>query len=122
MHTDLIREISPRDHMYTGSPDPETYFELGRAALAHIKTALTTAQKSAVNKVLDLPCGHGRILRWIKAEFPEAILCASDIDHDGVDYCARTFGAIPLYGEEEPNRAMLQGQKFDLIWSGSLLT
>jgi SAM-dependent methyltransferase len=120
--TDVIRDISPRDQMYSRHSDAETYFALGEAALGHIRTVLLTVHKQVVNKVLDLPSGHGRVLRWIKAEFPDAWLVASDIDHDGVDFCARTFGALPLPGEVSPSIEMLQGQRSDLIWSGSLLT
>jgi SAM-dependent methyltransferase len=117
-----IEEISERDHMYNSAPEPRLfgYTLLGRSALDCIRIVMLSAQKEVVESVLDLPSGHGRVLRHLKAEFPEARLTACDIDHDGVDYCARTFGAEPLYGRAgAPERV---GERFDLIWCGSLLT
>ena len=70
---------------------------------------------------LDLPSGHGRVLRWIKAEFPDARLGAGDIDHDGVEFCAATFGATPVYGREDPADVEIDAP-YELIWCGSLFT
>ena len=40
------------------------YFRCGRSALRVIRLALAAAGKADVRKVLDLPCGHGRVLLW----------------------------------------------------------
>jgi SAM-dependent methyltransferase len=115
-------EISPRDHMYNSSSEPKyhSYRMLGRQALDCIRLAMLAAQKDTATSILDLPSGHGRVLRLLKADFPEARLTACDIDHDGVDYCASAFGATPLYGRDGPPDPV-EGE-FDLIWCGSLLT
>jgi SAM-dependent methyltransferase len=117
-----IRDVSPRDHMYNSATEPKdhSYHTLGRLALDCVRSAMVTAQMETARSILDLPSGHGRVLRHLKAEFPEARLTACDIDHDGVDYCAKTFGATPLYGREGTPDPV-EGQ-FDLIWCGSLLT
>jgi SAM-dependent methyltransferase len=116
-------EVSPRDHMYNSYEASETdgYFSLGRAALDCIRVALLAAQVETPKSILDLPSGHGRVLRYLKAEYPEARLAACDIDHEAVNYCAETFGATPVYGHENPD-AIEVDEKFDLIWCGSLLT
>ena len=101
--------------------DRTRYFRLGRNALDSIRLAMMAAGKTDVRRILDLPCGYGRVLRWLKAEFPDAALGACDIDHDGVDFCAATFGAEPVYGREDPADVEI-GQPYDLIWSGSLFT
>jgi SAM-dependent methyltransferase len=119
----VIYDVSPRDHMYNSydEDDRDGYFSLGRAALDCIRVALLTAQVESPKNILDLPSGHGRVLRYLKAEYPEAQLAACDIDHEAVDFCATTFGATPIYGHEHPDAINCEGG-FDLIWCGSLLT
>jgi SAM-dependent methyltransferase len=79
------------------------------------------AQKESVTSILDLPSGHGRVARILRAEYPDARLTACDIDRDGVDFCAEAFAARPVYGHERPHEIELD-DTFDLIWCGSLLT
>jgi len=117
--TDVIEEISPEDQMFQS--EPEYYFDAGRFALRCIRIAMMGARKTQVDRILDLPSGHGRVLRTLKAAFPEAELAACDINRDGVDFCARAFGAIPVYGQERAAEIDITGP-FDLIWCGSLLT
>ena len=73
-----------------------------------------------MSEILDLPCGHGRVMRWLRATFPKASLTACDIDGDGVSFCAETFGARPALSSTDPEDLVLG--TFDLIWCGSLLT
>jgi SAM-dependent methyltransferase len=118
----VIQEVSPSDAMwgrYAGAA--EHYASVGRSALACIRVAMMAAGKEDARRILDLPCGHGRVLRHLKAAFPEAGLTACDVDRDGVDFCARVFGATPAYSDERPERIRVDG-RFDLIWCGSLLT
>jgi SAM-dependent methyltransferase len=82
---------------------------------------MAAAGRTAVDSVLDLPCGYGRVLRWIKAEFPAARLGACDIDREGVDFCAAQFDARPVYGRDDPADVEV-AEPYDLIWSGSLFT
>jgi SAM-dependent methyltransferase len=120
--SDVIRTISPNEDMPT--EDIEIYFSAGRSAVACINLAMLAAQKSAsdVRRILDLPCGHGRILRYLKATFPEAGITACDIRRDGVDFCASTFGAVPVYSHDDPAKISVEHNAFDLIWVGSLFT
>ena len=120
--SNVIRTISPNEEMPT--QDIEIYFSAGRSAVACINLAMNAAQKSAsdVRRILDLPCGHGRILRYLKAAFPEADITACDIRRDAVDFCASTFGAVPVYSHDDPAKISLEHNVFDLIWVGSLFT
>jgi SAM-dependent methyltransferase len=113
--------ISPRDHMFNSDPNLVHYHSLGWIALDCIRLGLLLAQKESVSSILDLPSGHGRVARILRAEYPDARLTACDIDRDGVDFCAEAFDARPVYGHERPPEIEL-GDTFDLIWSGSLLT
>jgi SAM-dependent methyltransferase len=115
----VSQEISSQDLMHRS--DPDRYFMLGRAALRCIRVALAAARKEQVGTVLDLPCGHGRVLRMLRAEFPEASLTACDIDRDAVDFCAHALGAIPVYSTQDPSELRMN-LSFDLIWCGSLVT
>lgn len=114
----VIEEVSPRDTMFR---DRQRYLNSGRRGLECIRLGLVAAGKTRVERVLDLPSGHGRVLRWIKAEFPAARLGACDIDREAVDFCAATFGATPIYGRDDPAEVELDAP-YDLIWSGSLFT
>jgi SAM-dependent methyltransferase len=114
-----IATISPQDEMYAGHRDH--YFGVGQSALACIQHALDTAGAPPPQSILDLPCGHGRVMRFLHAAFPSARLTACDLLRDGVDFCAEQFGAEPVYSTEDPREIELDGP-FDLIWCGSLLT
>jgi SAM-dependent methyltransferase len=113
------REISPADGMLEG--DRRHYFSVGQSALRGIRLALLAAGKEDCRNVLDYGCGHGRVLRVLRAAFPNARLTACDLVKDAADYCARAFGAAPVYAAKEPERTRLGGG-FDLIWCGTLLT
>ncbi|MBX7170219.1 MAG: class I SAM-dependent methyltransferase [Pyrinomonadaceae bacterium] len=115
----FIKEISPNDSMYQA--DNLYYFYWGKWALDCVEKTLEKAGKREINKILDFPCGHGRALRFFKTAFPEATLTACDIEKDGVDFCAKTFGARGVYSSKNPSELSIE-EKFDLIWCGSLLT
>jgi len=122
----MIREISPRDQMHcAGTPfADEHYFHVGASSLRCIDVALHSAgiERIDIRRVLDMPCGHGRVMRYIRAEFPHAEITACDLDRDGVDFCAKTFGAHRLYSQEDIKSIAVPGPGFDLIWVGSLFT
>jgi SAM-dependent methyltransferase len=120
---DVIPDVSPgeRAHEMSTGGGLAGYLSTGQWALKRIRLALLAAQKPSVASILDLPCGHGRFLRMLKAEFPHAKLTAADIDRGGVDFCARTFGAVPVYSALDPGETEIAGP-FDLIWCASLFT
>jgi SAM-dependent methyltransferase len=112
--------IAVGDRMYK-KDSPVAYFTVGYSALFCIDRALAAVGRENVRRILDLPCGHGRVLRMLRAGFPAAEIVACDLERDGVDFCARTLKALPLYSAEDPGQIEVQGQ-FDLIWVGSLFT
>ena len=57
----------------------------------------------------------------LRMAFPEAHISVSDLDRDGVDFCAQEFQAEPLYSREDI-REVKTSRSFDLIWCGSLFT
>jgi SAM-dependent methyltransferase len=117
---EVIQEVIPNDPMYTYNPD--LYAEAGHTALRFIQLAmLAHGQTAPPERILDFACGGGRVLRVLKAAFPDAALTACDLRAPGVEFCERVFGATGLVSDAEPSEIELDGP-FDLIWSGSLLT
>jgi SAM-dependent methyltransferase len=110
------RLISPNDSM-----NNQWYFEVGESAVQIIAAALAASQLNEIRRVLDLPCGHGRVLRHLVHLFPDAEFHAWDLDIDGVNFCASTFGARPIYSQEDLTKVDF-GCQYDLIWVGSLFT
>jgi SAM-dependent methyltransferase len=115
----VIAEVSPNDLMYR--TDERNYFYWGRAAVRAVCWVLAALERPQPRTILDLPSGHGRVLRALKGVFPGALITACDIDRDGVDFCAEVLGARPVYASTSPKETVLDDQ-FDLIWCGSLIT
>lgn len=114
----VCKEIDPQDEMFAGNEFH--YFSVGQSALKNILIALLSV-KIQLNSILDLPCGHGRVLRYIAAKFPESKITACDLNHQGVDFCVKTFAAKGIYSSKNIQTLNL-GDTYDLIWCGSLLT
>jgi SAM-dependent methyltransferase len=117
--TDVIRDISPTERMH--ADDDKVYLAIGQSALKAVRLAQIASGKRDFASILDMPCGHGRVLRWLKAAYPNAKLTACDILADGVEFCVETFGATPAYSIPIPS-ADLFADRYDLIFAGSLLT
>jgi len=101
--------------------NPEEYFDLGRRALELIHFSSELCDKPHYPDILDLACGHGRVLRWLRAHYGYARITACDLDRDGVDFCVQRFGATPAYSQADLGQMPFNAQ-FDLIWAGSLVT
>jgi len=115
---EVITEVSPNDLAYQGT-GPEWYFGSGLSALQCIRLALLAANADSPASVLDFGSGWGRVLRVLKAAYPNAALAACDINEDAIGFCAETFGATPILAK--PGQIDLEGA-FDLIWCGSVFT
>lgn len=109
--------ISPRETM----TNMKWYFPVGESAVEVIKAACMSSRLKVVNHILDLPCGHGRILRHLVQLFPTSKFDACDLDVDGVNFCASVFGAHPIYSQEELTQVNFPNT-YDIIWVGSLFT
>jgi len=121
LFNEIDKTISPNDGMYQGNQDH--YYYVGYSALKCIFFALETSGRdpSSIRKILDLPSGYGRVLRWIHAAFPQAKITACDLDRESVNFCANQLGANKIFSHENPEMIEID-EKFDLIWCGSLFT
>ena len=111
--------ISYADGMYAGNGDH--YFRVGLSAIQCIDEALSRTRLEAIRKILDLPCGYGRVFRFLVHRFPNARITACELMPDAVEFCVKTFGAVPAYAKQNPSELSFADQ-FDLIWCGSLFT
>lgn len=99
----------------------DNYLWVGESAAEVIMSSVACSELTEVKTVLDLPCGHGRVLRHLVKLFPRAAFDVCDLDLDGARFCSREFGAtivpakLDLTAVEFPTR-------YDLIWVGSLFT
>lgn len=96
------------------------YFSTGQDALRIIVSALVAAQRKPPKKILDFPSGSGRLTRHLRAMFPDSEIGACDLYDDHFNFCAEQFGATPLQSSDGLDD--LDIGKWDLIFSGSLLT
>lgn len=113
-----IRTIHPADRMW--QPEESWYFATGRSALRLVDIAARASWLPRISSILDLPCGHGRVARYLRSGYPDAKLHFCDIDADGADFCASTFDGTAIHSRPELTEVALP--QVDLIWVGSLFT
>lgn len=118
MQPDIDRTIHPHDAMW--QPSESWYFAVGRSAFRLVDLAARTSWLPRISSILDLPCGHGRVARHLRAGFPDAQMYFCDIDHAGADFCAETFAGTAIHSQPELTEVALP--TVDLIWVGSLFT
>jgi SAM-dependent methyltransferase len=111
--------LAPDDTMYARGQSRH-YLGVGLSAMRCIDSAVRHTQ-TKVGSILDLPCGHGRVLRFLRAGFGKAEITACEIDPNAVRFCAHTFGAVGAQSTSELSKLIFPHQ-FDLIWCGSLVT
>jgi trans-aconitate methyltransferase len=119
LKVEIDKTVSPIDHMYNTGPD--WYFSVGLDGIRVILRSLAISGLNDVNRILDLPCGHGRVGRHLRAAFPKAEIAFADIDRDGADFCASQFRGKAIYSQPDLSQAPI-GDGYDLIWIGSLFT
>lgn len=114
---DIGTEISPKDTMFDGRASH--YLSVGLSAIQAIEAAM--GDSPVPRHILDLPSGHGRVTRALRARFATALITCCDVDHEGALFAARQFGARAVLSSGTFQELDL-GDRFDLIWVGSLLT
>jgi SAM-dependent methyltransferase len=115
--------LSDKDGMFGGTAlgANEHYFYVGVSALDSVNAALKAAGINNVAKILDMPCGYGRVTRTLRAAYPTIELSVSDLDLDAVEFCKKQFDCKSYVSSAEFSTLNF-GTTFDLIWVGSLIT
>jgi SAM-dependent methyltransferase len=110
--------ITPLDDM--AHIDMEHYLSIGVSAIEVLTEIMLLERRVRFERILDLPCGGGRVTRHLKAFFPEAEIVVSDLDKAKQSAVASQFGVAGL---DVPGDFSGQPtEQFDLIVVGSLLT
>jgi SAM-dependent methyltransferase len=113
--------VSPDENMlFQGTL--RLYFETGEDAFEQIRTGLAAAGVAEPRRILDLPSGYGRVLRYMRAAWPNAEIVAMEVRAGAPEFCAAAFGARPVRSANPLWTVDGVGDDFDLVWSGSLLT
>lgn len=114
-------KISYKDEMFQG--DLAHYKSVGKSAMDNIIQSIELAHMSFndIKFALDLPCGHGRVMRHLVKYIEPDKITGCDLDKDGVFFCSKEFGSIPLISSIDFNKINFK-VKFNLIWVGSLFT
>jgi len=120
--TGVSPAIHPNDTMYSVCLSDEEYLCAGLSALRCILHCLNRAPvRRDMRTILDFPCGYGRVLRFLRARFPDADITVCDIDSQAVEFCGRVFAANPEMSNQDFRKLSIS-RKFDLVWCGSLFT
>jgi SAM-dependent methyltransferase len=118
----ISSEICDHDAMYQrGVPGAlDHYLSVGRSAIAVLANAMIISGRDSFASVLDLPSGAGRITRHLAAFFRDAELFVGDANNGAREFAALKFGAKEF--AFPANFIGIPGQRFELIFCGSLLT
>lgn len=115
----VSRTIIPSDSMFAQSESH--YYSVGASAMSSIYLAMDLLNVKAgnVSRVLDYACGYGRVIRWLRAAFPEAYIKGVDADRASAE-AAAALNVETAHLDTTLSQRL--GDKFDLIWVGSLFT
>lgn len=113
-------DLSDKENVAQDAEREGHYAMIGADALRLCIQGLINADKDIPDRILDFPCGSGRVTRHFRAFFPQAKIAACDLYENHVDFCASQFDAQPILSKE--NLDELEIGTWDLIFCGSLLT
>lgn len=114
--------ISRHDDMYVRGLEGnlDHYLRVGRGAIDLIVAAMVAANRTSFERILDLPCGGGRVTRHLRAMFPDATIAVSELDTRKEDFVVETFNV--QRAPANPDFEYESSERYDLVFCGSLLT
>ena len=99
----------------------EEYWRIGEAAVEVIALACASAKLATSSMCSTCPADMAESFAISSISSPARSIHACDLDRIGVDFCASTFGAVPLYSNEDLTTVEFPCT-YDVIWIGSLFT
>lgn len=115
----LNTQISINDDMYQGNISH--YLRCGAEAAFLIRNYSKYSGKKENLRILDFPCGYGRVTRWLRFLFPDCRLVGSDTTLDAIEFSKLNFAMEAFEAKANFQDNKIE-EKFDLIWVGSLIT
>src|SRR5262245_54325854 len=89
----LLDRVSLKIHGNDGMYVPfhaQHYLSVGLSAIRCIEDVLHRSQGDrGIRCILDFPCGYGRILRFLRARFPDAEITGVELNRTALDFCRR---------------------------------
>lgn len=116
---ELNAEISIYDDMYQGNF--QHYYNVGIEAALFLSKNYSSLTRKSPSKILDFPCGYGRVTRWLRIFFPESMIYGSDLLIQGINFCTKMFD-IRSFESNLSFKLISAPGNFDIIWVGSLIT
>ncbi|MCX6156903.1 MAG: class I SAM-dependent methyltransferase [Ignavibacteriae bacterium] len=114
-------DINRKDTMYAPGR-AVAYLSVGLSAIRCINKALENLSHNlTVKSILDFPGGSGRVLRFLRVKFPEADITASELDLNALEFCKNSFN-VNIFPSKIPLSDVVNPNRYDLIWCGSLFT
>jgi SAM-dependent methyltransferase len=118
----VIREVPENDHVFVHEgKNLELYHFNGLSGLRAIVLAMILNDLDWPTSFMDFGCAYGRVLRYMRAAFPEISLTASDVRQDAIEYCEKTFEATPVLSSSDLEKITFP-KTHDIIWMGSVIT
>jgi len=96
------------------------YLQVGRSAVDLIVAAMVAANRTSFSRILDLPCGGGRVTRHLRAMFPEATIFVSELATRKEELVVENFNVERA--PANPDFELEPSERYDLVFCGSLLT
>ena len=112
-------DISPDDGMYHGNR--HHYFSCGASALICIVHSLGLSGISKPGHILDFGSGAGRVTRWLRAAYPDAVIHACDIRERDLEFVKQSCNAGTWVSGTDV-AALTPLSSYDVIWVGSVFT
>ncbi len=114
-------DLDDKENHFSAEWERDHYFSVGADALRIIVQALIGGLRKPPKRILDFPCGSGRVGRHLRAFFPAAQLVSCDLYEHHVNFCVNNFGSEGMVSQEDFDTINFV-PKYDLIYCGSLLT
>jgi SAM-dependent methyltransferase len=122
--SEVDRLISPVDDMFertaVKAEAEHHYLDVGVSAIELVTEAMLLARRVTLPRVLDFPCGGGRVTRHLVKFFDDSQISVSDIEREKQAFVVKQFGVKPVECPADFSTPL--PEQYDLIFVGSLLS